>query len=137
MKKSKLIILLCFLTIISCKEHKTEAQSTSEKKVISEKVVAADFKAKIETKDVQLIDVRTPEEYNEAHIKNAKNIDFYSEQFYSDMSKLDKNKPLFIYCRSGGRSGKAATQLSKAGFDVYDLKGGFIDWQKQQYQIEK
>ena len=138
MKKSKLIALVCFLTILSCKEHQTEAQSSSTKKGINEKVVTADFKEMTENKDVQLIDVRTPKEYNEGHIKNAENIDFYNDQFYDDMSKLDKTKPLYIYCRSGGRSGKAAAKLKELGFkEVYDLQGGILDWQKNGLEIVK
>ena len=137
MKKSRLIALLCFLSILSCKENNTEAQSTSVKKAVNEKVVSVDFKDKTEGKQVQLVDVRTPKEYEEGHIKNAENIDFYDDDFLAQMNKLDKSQPLYIYCRSGGRSGKAAAQLSKAGFDVYDLKGGFLDWQKQQFNIEK
>ena len=55
-------------------------------------------------KDVQLIDVRTPNEYSSGFIANAENINFKSKNFLSQISKLDKSKPLLLYCSAGGRS---------------------------------
>ncbi len=132
MKKSRLIALLCFLSIVSCKENNTKAQSSS----VNEKVSSADFKLKTENKDIQLIDVRTPEEFSEGHIMNATNIDFYDSAFYTQMNALNKKEPLYIYCRSGGRSGKAAMILKEQGFkEVYDLKGGILDWKQQNFEL--
>ncbi len=78
-------------------------------------------------KKVPLIDVRTPNEYAEGHIKNAINVDFFSsKKFTSYFEKLDKTIPLFIYCRSGSRSKSAAHKLAAMGFEkIYDLQGGF------------
>ena len=136
MKKSRLIALLCFLSLLSCKENNTEAQSSSVKKIVNEKVSSAYFKLKTENKDIQLIDVRTPKEYDEGHIKNATNIDFFDTSFYTQMSVLNKDAPLYIYCRSGGRSGKAAAILKEQGFkEVYDLKGGILDWKQQNLEL--
>jgi rhodanese-related sulfurtransferase len=138
MKVSKMIALLCFLSIISCKENKSEAQSTSVTTVVNELIVAAEFKTKVENKKVQLIDVRTPKEYNEGHIKDAENIDFYDPTFYNQMNNLNKDEPIYIYCRSGGRSGNAAAQLKEQGFkEVYDLKGGILNWKKQNLELVK
>ncbi|PCI10156.1 MAG: hypothetical protein COB73_03940 [Flavobacteriaceae bacterium] len=79
--------------------------------------------------DVQLVDVRTPGEYSEGYIKNAINIDIFGDDFMGKMSKLDKNKPVYVYCKSGHRSGNAAEKLEEAGFTkVYDLDGGFLQW---------
>lgn len=133
-----MIALLCFLSIISCKENKSEAQSTSVTTVVNELIVAAEFKTKVENKKVQLIDVRTPKEYNEGHIKDAENIDFYDPTFYNQMNNLNKDEPIYIYCRSGGRSGNAAAQLKEQGFkEVYDLKGGILNWKKQNLELVK
>ncbi|MEP1489764.1 MAG: rhodanese-like domain-containing protein [Algibacter sp.] len=80
--------------------------------------------------DVQLIDVRTPEEYKTGFIADAQNIDFYSSTFAEDISKLDKSKPVLLYCKSGGRSAKCAKKLLKAGFvKIYDLEGGISKWE--------
>ena len=102
------------------------AQNTDHIKIID--VIA--FKSAIYKKDIQLIDVRTPREFNASHIAKAINVDFYQQnQFVDKFSKLDKNRPVYLYCRSGSRSQKAARRLVKMGFtEVFDLKGGFLNW---------
>ncbi len=94
------------------------------------KLKTQDFKSLIqEKKDAYLIDVRTPKEFKAGHIKGAKNINIFNPHFKNMISKLKKEKPIFLYCRSGSRSAKAARMLSKMGFEeVYDLKGGFNLW---------
>lgn len=142
MKNSILITLFFVISLtLSCKENKIEEQKTTKSEqqiIINKKLVASDFNATIENKSVQLIDVRTPKEYKDGHIKNSENIDFYDTDFLTQMNKLDKNKPLYIYCRSGGRSGKAAIQLKEQGFTkVYDLQGGILDWKKNNLELIK
>ena len=63
-----------------------------------------------------LIDVRTAEEYNAGHLKYSRNIDFKSPDFKAKVSKLDKSRPVYLYCRSGNRSGKAVDTLKAVGF---------------------
>lgn len=87
------------------------------------------FRDSITTKNVQLIDVRTPEEFEAGHIKDAKNIDFFSDAFRVEFEKLDKEKPVYIYCKSGNRSGQSAIKLSAMGFkEIYNLQGGFLNY---------
>ncbi|MDT0650381.1 rhodanese-like domain-containing protein [Autumnicola edwardsiae] len=84
----------------------------------------------LETQGV-LIDVRTPKEFIEDHIQNARNINFYDSRFMTNVKNLDKDQPVFIYCRSGARSSRAARKMIKQGFTkIYDLKGGFLAWQE-------
>jgi len=79
---------------------------------------------------VQLVDVRTPEEFNAGHLEGASHIDFYNADFKNRISKLDKNKPVMVYCAAGGRSASAADQFTSLGFTkVYDLNGGIRAWQ--------
>ncbi|SDF20203.1 Rhodanese-related sulfurtransferase [Dyadobacter soli] len=79
--------------------------------------------------DAQLLDVRTPDEYGEGHLANAANVDYKSADFKEKITKLDKNKPVYVYCLSGGRSAAAATALHESGFkEVYDMKGGYLKW---------
>lgn len=86
-----------------------------------------EFKENIFNKKVQLIDVRTPREYETSHIKGAKNIDFYSGSFTAKFNKLNKNKPVYIYCRTGSRSRHASNKLYDMGFkEIYDLQGGIV-----------
>jgi rhodanese-related sulfurtransferase len=81
---------------------------------------------------VQLIDVRTPAEFKQGHIKGALNIDVTDASFEKDLEQLNKNKPVYIYCRSGQRSNTAAKKMAQAGFDtLYDLKGGINNWDKE------
>jgi len=88
-----------------------------------------EFKNQI-VNNVQLVDVRTSEEFNAGHIEGAINIDFKNEEvFYQSFQRLDKKNPVYVYCRSGNRSKKSADKLLEMGFSkVYDLKGGYIDW---------
>ena len=82
-----------------------------------------------ETENPTILDVRTPGEFGEGHIQNALNIDWNGASFDAQVSKLDKNKTVFVYCLSGGRSGSAANQLRSNGFkNVLELEGGMMAW---------
>jgi rhodanese-related sulfurtransferase len=79
--------------------------------------------------DVQLIDVRTSEEYSKGFIEEAQNIDYNSTDFANKISKLDKNKPVLLYCAMGGISSKASKIFKSLEFKkICDLKGGFLSW---------
>jgi len=76
-----------------------------------------------------LIDVRTPDEFAAGYIENAVNIDFNAPNFNTQISTLDKEQPLLIYCAAGGRSAKAAALMESLGFKkVYELQGGYRNW---------
>ena len=88
------------------------------------------FKDSVLHKKVQLIDVRTPEEFEAGHIEEAENIDFFSGKFTTEFEKLDKEQPVYIYCKSGNRSKQTATKLIAMGFkEIYDLNGGFLNYE--------
>jgi len=90
------------------------------------------FEEKIKEKNVQLVDVRTPNEWGNGVIGVPMKINFLENNFKEKVEKLDKTKPIAIYCKSGGRSGQAAKLLSELGFkEVYDLKGGILNWNKK------
>ncbi len=88
------------------------------------------FSEAISNKNVQLVDVRTPQEYQDGSIAHAINIDFFKqEDFVSKSNELNKNEAVYLYCRSGNRSQKAARKLDSLGFKkIYDLKGGYLNW---------
>jgi len=76
-----------------------------------------------------IVDVRTPEEYEKGHIVNAVNIDWNGDNFEQKISSLDKSKPVFVYCLSGGRSAMAAEAMRDKGFkQVFEMRGGFMKW---------
>ena len=89
----------------------------------------SEFSQKITEPDVIILDVRTPEEFASGHIEGALNIDFNSGDFANEITRLNPSETYAIYCRSGSRSGQAASIMHKAGFhDVSNLNGGVIDW---------
>jgi phage shock protein E len=89
----------------------------------------SEFSQKITEPDVIILDVRTPEEFASGHIEGALNIDFNSGDFANEITRLNPSENYAIYCRSGSRSGQAASIMHKAGFhDVSNLNGGVIDW---------
>ena len=89
----------------------------------------SEFSQKITEPGVIIVDVRTPEEFASGHIEGALNIDFNSGNFANEITRLNPSETYAIYCRSGSRSGQAASIMHEAGFhDVSNLNGGVIDW---------
>jgi rhodanese-related sulfurtransferase len=89
----------------------------------------SEFSQKITEPGVIIVDVRTPEEFASGHIEGALNIDFNSGNFANEITRLNPSETYAVYCRSGSRSGQAASIMHKAGFhDVSNLNGGVIDW---------
>lgn len=117
MKKIRIMALLAGLcTIFGCSAKNFESVSADE------------FAREIAKEGVQLVDVRTAAEYADGHIPNAVNIDVYSADFAEKIAKLDKERTVAIYCRSGRRSKNAAEQAVKLGFKVVELDGGVLSW---------
>lgn len=89
------------------------------------------FEKEMMSASVQLLDVRTPEEYAEGHINGATNINVQSDNFREmAVRELSKDSTVLVYCRSGRRSLTAAEILIKLGYKVVNLKGGIIDWKE-------
>ncbi len=126
MKKIIAIIVLN-LFLVSCNGQATKTVEKEEKIKTIEGLL---FEEKIlSKKNSQLIDVRSPEEYTVEHLENAKNINWNGDDFVSNAEKLDKSKPVFVYCKVGGRSIQAANKLSELGFtEIYNLDGGIMKW---------
>ena len=91
-------------------------------------VNAEQFAREIEREEVQLVDVRTAEEFAEGHIPGAVNMDVNGVEFDAQIATLDTDRPVALYCRSGRRSKVAAEQVAKAGFEVVELDGGILSW---------
>jgi len=93
-------------------------------------IPAAAYADKIKaTPNAQILDVRTPEEFSGEHLDKAENVNWNDPSFISNASKYDKFKPVFVYCKVGGRSKQAADKLSELGFtEVYNLEGGIMKW---------
>lgn len=85
-----------------------------------------------ELNNVILVDVRTPEEYAVGHLENALNMNWYDSDFKEQIQSIDKNKTIYVYCKKGGRSAKAAKLLNSLGYkNVVDLQGGYDAYSKK------
>jgi len=104
--------------------------SSSASPAAGQHVAASDFATAMKQPGTIVLDVRTPAEFAEGHLPQAKNIDLESADFATQIASLDKNATYAVYCRSGNRSGSALEQMSAAGFThVYDLADGIVAWQ--------
>jgi thioredoxin len=121
MKTKIFSLLLLFVLFFNCNGQTSK---------IIETVPPLEYAAKLKaTPNAQLLDVRTPEEFAGEHIDNAVNVNWNSDDFTAKAAKYDKSKPVFVYCKVGGRSGEAAGKLQEMGFTkIYNLQGGMMKW---------
>lgn len=122
--KLKIILNILILIAFSCSY--LQAQKV-------EKLSPSRFEEDLKNqKDYQLVDVRTNTEYKEGHITDALNMDFNSKEFKNLIAQLDKNKPTYVYCLSGGRSTAAIKIMEEKGFkNLYELDGGMKKWKEE------
>lgn len=119
---------------MSCSSATNASQPTGHVETVS----VTQFEDGIKKGDIQLLDVRTSKEYAEGHIRGALNIDVQEPDFEASATDtLNKEKPVYVYCRSGRRSLLAGEMLAKDGYTVVDLDGGIIAWQNNGLPIEQ
>lgn len=117
-----LVYIFTFIIMVGC-QPKTESTKITSVNDLSQ----VDF---MDENNV-LLDVRTPEEFQEGNIPNSVNYDFMSDDFESMIRDLDKEKTYYVYCKSGNRSTKASAKLQEAGFKkVINLKDGYSAYKK-------
>lgn len=132
MKTTLKLIILLFVAVlgISCN---TKSQSQIDSISV---ITPTEFKEK--SVNNTIIDVRTPQEFSEGHIEGAVNINYFDKTFLDQIAKYEKNEPLFIYCKSGNRSGQASKKMADLGFkQIYDLEGGILNWVKNNNEVKK
>jgi rhodanese-related sulfurtransferase len=137
----KFIIPIAIITLFACgnaenhnNQPETNVQSTQ---AVVKNVNAEEFKSLVEKGNGIVLDVRTPQETAQGVIPNAVTIDFYAPDFKEQVNKLDKNKPVYVYCKSGGRSSNAAQILKDLGFkEIYNLNGGITAWQANGFETK-
>ena len=132
MKTTLKLSILVLITVlgISCN---TKSQSQLDAITV---LTPSEFKAK--SANQTIIDIRTPEEFNQGHIEGAVNINYFDDNFLDQIAKYDKNQPIFIYCRSGNRTTAASKKAADFGFtQIYDLEGGILYWMKNNKETVK
>jgi thioredoxin len=119
--RSLIFILFTSFAMLSCNGQPSKNIETITPEAFAKKIN--------ETSKPQILDVRTPEEFTSEHIDKAVNINWLANDFVANTGKLDKSKPVFVYCKSGGRSAKASAKLEELGFKkIYELQGGILKW---------
>ena len=130
MKRILILMSFSLLSLFSCKGYKDLSVSEFEAMLASDQTV-------------QLLDVRTPEEFSEGHIGGAINIDWKADGFAEKAAEtLSKDRPVMVYCRSGRRSAEASAVLDGLGLKAYNLKGGILAWtdagkRVSKYEVER
>jgi len=125
MKKIILLILVSFV-LVACGTDDMKAD------VLSADVGVGSMDG------VQIIDVRTSDEFKSGCLSGAQNVDVQSTDFTDEISKLDKDSTYLVYCRSGRRSSQAVELMRNAGFtDVKELNGGILNWQEQGNELSQ
>jgi len=124
------ITMIATIFLLSCQTPKEETTLNA---------IEFDQSMKNETKgNFVLLDVRTPEEFSEGHLQEAIDIDYNNPAFTSNITKLDKNKTVYVYCRSGRRSAEAASIMRSSGFKkVIELDGGILAWEDAHLTVVK
>ncbi|SMD38945.1 Rhodanese-related sulfurtransferase [Reichenbachiella faecimaris] len=126
MRNVFMLSLLLFLSV-SCTAQRVD-QLTPEQ-----------FKAQInnETSPFKILDLRTDDEVAQGKIPGAEPLDFYGEKFEEKLGELNKETTYYIYCRSGGRSGKTLAKMKALNFErIYEMDGGMNAWKAAGLEIE-
>lgn len=126
--KINLFLAICCLSFLTA--CNSQAQSTN--------LSVAEFEKGIAQINIQILDVRTPGEYQSGHLKNALLADWNNDaEFQQRVNALDKSKPVYTYCLSGGRSSAASQYLKQNGFTTYNLSGGISAWKRENKPVEE
>ena len=135
-KYSFLFFAILTLVIVSC----NDAQKTNDKAMTQTiEVVApkAMYEILLNDPSAQLVDVRTKDEFAVSHLKDAQNICVTDNDFKQKVAFLDRSKPVYVYCKKGGRSAQASKILKQMGFTkIFDLQGGITNWEQQQLSTQ-
>ena len=131
MRLSPLLVVLGLLS--ACATSSEVAPTSDMAELTSDAFLAlvdpAGAEAILASGGVEIIDVRTPEEFAEGHLPGADLIDISAADFDSRIEALDRSATYFVYCRSDNRSGQATALMADLGFEsIYELEGGTVAW---------
>ena len=140
--KNKIILVTTIALAFFTASCGTSQNNTPETAIASTEVIvtvdAKTFSELTKSQPGTIVDVRTPEEWAEGTLKDAAKMNYHDDNFAQQIEKLDKNTPIYVYCKSGGRSAGAADVLKENGFTkVYNLDGGITSWQENGFEVVK
>jgi phage shock protein E len=143
--KNLLAMFIAGVAVVSCQNPASNSDVPAVNKqidapkaqtTIAKDIDVATFASMIHDKQGQIVDVRTPEEWNDGMIQAAISINYYAPDFLQQLDELDRNQPVYVYCAAGGRSSKAMEDMHKMGFkEVYNLTGGMGAWKMAQQPV--
>ncbi len=131
------LVLLLVIGFVSCGNSQTQESVASNLEqspvAVAKNISTSEFQEMMTSKkDVVILDVRTSEEVAAGVIEGSTHLDIYGDDFKTILEKMDKDKPVMVYCAVGGRSGQAMQMMGKMGFkEVYNLSGGIRAWQSE------
>jgi len=118
------------------KQEQKHEKKTKQVQDIKEIDVTTLYKT-ITQKSITLIDVRTPQEYTQAHVPSAQSVPLQTLEARLPTLALNKKQNIYLICAVGGRSLQAAKRLQKLGYSqVINVRGGTRGWQKKGYPVE-
>jgi thioredoxin 1 len=123
------VLLIIFaMSFSSCAQERTSGVN---------QLNATAFRSQIQNRDVVLLDVRTPREFQNGHIENSGQLNFYDRDFAEKLLLLPRNKPVYLYCNTGYRSNLAAGFLIRNGYtQVYNLQRGIMEWEQARLPVK-
>ncbi|MBD78855.1 MAG: hydrolase [Crocinitomicaceae bacterium] len=136
MKKTlfKLLVVLSISAFVGCNGSSGENNSTQQENALVKDIEIDEFKKLVIDNPGIIVDVRTPEEVADGVIEGAMVVDITQEDFMERISKLEKGKPIYVYCKAGGRSANASEKLVGLGYQqVYNIMGGMDAWKANGY----
>lgn len=130
--RSLLVLVLALSVLVTACSSDTTTQSIELFSPAEAAQVIADDPA-----GLVVLDIRTSEEFSDAHLVDAIMVDFYAEDFADQLDTLDKDVPYVMHCRTGNRSSDAVKTMKDLGFvEVYEIDGGIVNWYDQGYPVE-
>jgi rhodanese-related sulfurtransferase len=110
-------------------QQSSKSKESSVVKTLEPKLAFEFIKKNKRNAGFVVLDIRTPQEFQDGHIEGAVNIDYYSPTFVVDLDKLNKTKTYFVYCRTGRRSADAIRVMTQKGFKtIYKTTGDVVAW---------
>lgn len=133
-----MIVLIIFSLIVACGGNTAEKVDASESEMVEKEVIRNIDVHEASTllekdRNILLIDVRTPDEYTGplGHIEGSKLMPIQQFKYWGAELEAEKDQPIMLVCRSGGRSGRTAVMLKDLGYtNLMNVKDGMSAWNK-------